>query len=145
LGTVFSPDGKWVAYADNDIGGGVPSRNRGVYVEPFPPTGTKWQATKVGNDYHPTWSSDGHSLFYLPTANGTAVRVPFFATGSFGSPVPVGALTRTRFPSSEHRSYELLPKDRFLMLVNPDSAPVMSSIRVVQNWPSELQRVVPKN
>jgi hypothetical protein len=56
LGTVFSPDGKWVAYADNDIGGGVPSRNRGVYVEPFPPTGTKWQATKVGNDVVVRWA-----------------------------------------------------------------------------------------
>ena len=39
IGAVVSPDGKWIAYSSNDTG---PNR---VYVQPFPPTGAKYQGT----------------------------------------------------------------------------------------------------
>ena len=40
-GAVFAPDGKWVAYASGE------GRTRSaVYVQPFPPTGTKYQISK---------------------------------------------------------------------------------------------------
>src|SRR5262249_54237081 len=41
----FSPDGKWLAYGvvDNDVSE--------IYVEPFPPTGAKWQISAGGGTF----------------------------------------------------------------------------------------------
>ena len=53
----LSPDGKWVAYASDEIGG-----NR-IYVRPFPGPGGKWQVSTDGGRY-PEWSPAGDELFY---------------------------------------------------------------------------------
>ena len=51
----FSPDGRWVAYTDAG----------GVYVQPFPTTGAKYQ---VALGHSPVWSRDGKRLSGLNTA-----------------------------------------------------------------------------
>src|SRR6266851_2974664 len=43
IGAVFSPDGRWVAYALTPVASGDTSANRGVYVQPFPSIGTAYQ------------------------------------------------------------------------------------------------------
>ena len=56
---MFSPDGRWVAYQI-----GEPERAEGTtYVQPFPPTGTKYQIARGGR---PLWSRDGKELFFVP-------------------------------------------------------------------------------
>lgn len=65
-GAVFSPDGRWVAYAFNEINPSSSSPNRGVYVQPFPATGARYQAPKSRFDYHPAWAPGGKELFYVP-------------------------------------------------------------------------------
>ena len=72
----FSPDGRWVAYAYTQQAGGSLSPNRGVFVEPFPPTGEKHQAPKTLLDYHPLWAPDGKSIFYVPGSSRPIVSVP---------------------------------------------------------------------
>ena len=67
----FSPDGQWVAYAFTDRTGGLTSANRGVFVEPFPPTGEKHQVPKMAVDFHPVWAPDGMRIFFVP-GRGTA-------------------------------------------------------------------------
>ena len=42
------------------------SPDRGVFVQPFPPTGAIYQAPKVLIDFHPVWSPDGRELMYIP-------------------------------------------------------------------------------
>lgn len=63
IGSTFSPDGRWVAYAVNDTPGGVPTPNRGVYVQPFPATGVRYQVPKEYNDFHPAWGATVEQLF----------------------------------------------------------------------------------
>jgi serine/threonine-protein kinase len=58
----LSPDGRWLAYTSSDSGGNE------VYVQPFPPNGTKFQVTDGGRS--PLWSPDGKQIFYL-RAQGT--------------------------------------------------------------------------
>src|SRR5262249_5211185 len=53
IGATFSPDGRWVAYTSNGTAGNTPSPTRGVYVQPFPPTGALYQVPKEFNDFHP--------------------------------------------------------------------------------------------
>ena len=38
--SVFSPDGRWVAYGSNETGGYE------IYVQPFPSTGAKYQVAE---------------------------------------------------------------------------------------------------
>ena len=57
-GAVFSPDGRWVAYASREG-----RTSSAVYVQPFPPTGAKYQISKNAEDgHHPVWSPDGAEL-----------------------------------------------------------------------------------
>ena len=73
LSATFSPDGRWIAYASSERSGGVLSPNRGVFVEPFPPTGAKRQAPKRLLDYHPRWAPDG-KRYLVRSRRGTTAR-----------------------------------------------------------------------
>jgi hypothetical protein len=56
---VFSPDGRWVAYQAGESGLGEAT----TYVQPFPPTGAKYEIARGGR---PLWSRDGSELFFVP-------------------------------------------------------------------------------
>ena len=56
----FSPDGRWFAYTIRP-----PTAQSIVYVEPYPPTGARYQLSLPGEDgHHPAWSRDGKALYY---------------------------------------------------------------------------------
>jgi eukaryotic-like serine/threonine-protein kinase len=57
-GAVFSPDGRWLAYASNESG------RSEVFVRAFPGSGTAWQVSTSGG-WVPTWSRRRNELFYL--------------------------------------------------------------------------------
>ncbi|OFW20401.1 MAG: hypothetical protein A3H97_20960 [Acidobacteria bacterium RIFCSPLOWO2_02_FULL_65_29] len=60
-GAVFSPDGRWVAYASREG-----RTSSAVYLQPFPPTGAKYQISKNADDaHHPVWSPDGAELVFI--------------------------------------------------------------------------------
>jgi serine/threonine protein kinase len=54
---VFSPDGRWLAYASSELG------TSQIYVRAFPDQGGKWQISNSGGAY-PMWSRTGHELFF---------------------------------------------------------------------------------
>src|SRR5262249_54985702 len=53
----FSPDGRWLAYADAEAG------RYQVFVRAFPDNGTRVQVSSAGGTW-PTWSQSGRELFY---------------------------------------------------------------------------------
>jgi dipeptidyl aminopeptidase/acylaminoacyl peptidase len=64
----FSPDGRFLAYVSDETG------QREMYVQPYPPTGGKWQVSRGGaNDA--VWAADGNELYYLRGTTMVAVRV----------------------------------------------------------------------
>src|SRR5262249_42076632 len=75
LGGTFSPNGRYLAYLSNESG------RAEVYVQPFPPTGAKWQISTSGASVAPRWSRDGRELHY--SAFGEVLVVPVETTGSF--------------------------------------------------------------
>jgi Tol biopolymer transport system component len=90
IGSVFSPDGRWIAYAVSSQGGATPSSDRGVYVQPYPPTGAIYRAPALALDFHPAWASNGSELLYLPSnLSGQLARVSVSASTAitFGTPV----------------------------------------------------------
>jgi len=143
IGSVFSPDGRWVAYASFGPSGG------GGYVQPFPATGARYQIPKLAIDYHPLWTSDGKELFYIPAfGRFAAVSVQMQPSFTFGNPVEMTtvAFTQGHF-SPDVRNYDLTPSGKFVALVDPQEGRSRTSaapeIQVVLNWFEELKQRVP--
>ena len=127
----FSPNGRWVSYVSTETGANE------IYVQPFPPTGGKWQIS-AGGGHSARWRGDGGELFYL-TPQGD-IRV-----------VPVGALTdgrpfvagpaRTLFHTAGIRSgtpgntaYEVTRDGQRFLFNQLKGSPPSPSISVILNW-----------
>ncbi len=150
LSATFSPDGRWVAYSSTETGGGLISANRGVYVEPFPPTGEKHQVPEVAIDFHPVWSPDGKSIFVVPMAARPTIAVPVATQPSvtFGAAVELPNVPRPGLLATDMRGYDVLPDGRFISLspLPGDVAnPARAEVRVVLNCFEELKRLAPSN
>lgn len=141
-GADFSPDGRWVAYAITEQG------SARIQVQPFPPTGSKFQLSGRGSDtsQHPRWSTDGRELFYNPGPGGFAtVSVTTQPTFAFGNPVRVPRPFLTGPPESR-RGFDVTPDGKFVGLITGQTesgAPAAPQIQVVLNWFEELKQRVP--
>jgi serine/threonine-protein kinase len=135
---VFSPDGRWVAYQAGDLGTGEAT----TYVQPFPPTGAKYEIARGGR---PMWSRDGKELFFVPAPSQfMVVSVRSDPEFVFTSP----AIVPRRFglaPPMNPRPYDILPDGRFITVDVTNLAGELQSaqINVVLNWFDELKAKVP--
>ena len=146
--SVFSPDGKWIAYAAN----GEPTRpvtaEWGVFVQPFPPTGDVFQAPKTARDFHPVWAGTGE-LLYVPSAVSARMALLSFTARpgpAFGTPTMIPARVTADRRSGEHRSFDVLPDGRLVGLRSRASQNLSdfdAEIRVTMNWFEELKQRVP--
>jgi serine/threonine-protein kinase len=148
-GSVFSPDGRWLAYGSNEA-----SPDDQIYVEPFPPTGVKYQVTQASGAF-PVWSPDGKALVYRRGATAT--------TGEMGAGLmQVEVVSESGFSWRNERrlpferfltfgglrDYDMMPDGkRFVMVFRAgDSAPEERErprVNVVLNWLEELKARVP--
>jgi hypothetical protein len=143
LDAVFSPDGRWFAYRVRD---GDPTGGRsGVFVQPFPITGARYQAPRIIADFHPAWTGDGSALVYVPTAASrqiATVRVNTQQGVTFEAPRLMPALSTGLFQSGVQRPFDILPDGS---IVGPTAAATAEAgqFRIVTNWFEELKRLVP--
>jgi serine/threonine-protein kinase len=139
----FSPDGRWIAYASNELG-----NTTEIYVRPFPNVdGGRWQ---VGRGRDPVWSRNGKEIFFLtsgttPNAFSRLFSVPVQASAagfSVGNPQPLFEGNYT--PGT---SYDVSPDGkRFLMIklgAQQNATHGSTPIVVVLNWLRELQERAP--
>ncbi len=127
---MFSPDGRWIAYDSNETG-----RDE-VYVQPFPPTGGKWQVSVEGG-HMARWREDGRELFFVG-ASLTLMAVEVSGGEQFSHGVPE-ALFRPNVPGVNQRYRVTENGQRFLMRSLPPAATI-PPINVVVNWTAELQQ-----
>jgi serine/threonine-protein kinase len=136
----ISPDGRWIAYASNESG------RYEVYVRPFPSLAGKWQIS-VNGGVQPVWSRDGQELFFRGNRALNAVHVSSNGT-SFSASTPRKLFDDRYASGANHTDYDISADgQRFIMLKPYDtpSASGTSQVVVVQNWFSELRRLVPTN
>ena len=142
-GAVFSPDGRWVAYASREG-----RRLSALYVEPFPPTGAKYQISKNAEDgHHPVWSPDGAELVFSPGPGDLldAVRVTTHPSFTVSEAIPLATSFQKLAPAFERPSDISRDGQHFVGLIDaaPGGAPPAEQIQVVLNWHEELKRLVP--
>ena len=141
---VFSPDGRWVAYASRETG----KPRFAVYVQPFPATGEVQQISREDDGHHPLWSRDGREILYIPGPNlfsvVTVATQPSFA---FGLPKAIAGGFLDTLPSLP-RGYDMTADGKRIIAVVPSGQGTTgtSSVpqaQVVLNWFEELKQRVP--
>ncbi len=151
FGSAFSPDGKWIAYSSNaGPEANSPATNFAIYLQPYPPTGVKYQISQSGGAW-PIWGPNGRELLYR--LNVTENNVPTLNAVTI-STQPVPAFTSEKvlpiqgfLPAINNREYDILPNGRELVMVFPSTtvaaAQATAHIHVVLNWTEELKARVP--
>ena len=158
----ISPDGKWIAYSSDSVGG-----KREIHVQGFPSGAGHWQPSDAGGDW-PRWRKDSKELFFHslgPTAtpsvtsvvsvNGPLYSVTVTGTGAAfvsGAPAEVLVLRALGFPhpGGDYHTYAVSPDgQRFLYFqlmpatttttaaVGPDPT---SGLMVAMNWAGGVKK-----
>ena len=129
---VFSPDGRWLAYASDESG------RFEVYVQPFPGPGAKLQVSTAAG-VQPRWRGDGRELFYRePSGRFMAVPVTV-RDGALeaGAPHPLFELRANSTPGTQ---YDVTADGQRFIVSVPVQAEGASPLTLVLNWPALLQR-----
>src|SRR5205823_11356351 len=128
----FSPNGKWLAYTSNQDGMSQ------VYVQPFPPTGARYQVTDVGGAT-PVWSPDGRRLFYVTSGKifaATVQTTPAFEVLARDS---VFSVQTYNLATPVHAAYDVAPDGKHLLLLRPRRGD--NELVVVRGWKNELRKL----
>jgi serine/threonine-protein kinase len=136
----FSPDGRWLAYADAEAG------RYEVFVRAFPDTNTKVQISTAGG-MMPVWSRMGHELFYR-TEDQQIMVVNYLVNGeSFIADRPRLWAGRQLADRGLGVNFDLAPDSkRFVVLMptdSPESRETQSHVTIELNFFDELRRIAP--
>ena len=141
-GSVFSPDGRWLAYHS-----GESNSETAVFVQPFPATGARHEVAK-GN--HPMWSGDGTELTYSGGQGAPLFVVNVSTKAGFSVSSPVRSVSKSGLPGlgpQSPRNHDVSPNGTSIVGVTPMERALETpdSIRVVLNWTEQLKPRVPAN
>jgi Tol biopolymer transport system component len=119
---VFSADGKWIVYQSNESG------RVEIYVQPFPPTGAKYQVTTAGG-MTPRWSRRGE-IFWVDPEN--RLNVAAVVTGKDFRAAAPAVLFPIRQPDNITPQYDVMPDSNLLVNALVPSQP--KPMTLVVNW-----------
>ena len=122
----FSPNGKWVVYQSNAMGG----RNE-IFIQPFPGSPDDRRRVSLNGGTNPAWRGDGRELYFLsPDFHVMVVPVTFPEGGgvAFGTPAPL-------FPAAVPIGSEYdVSNDGQRFLINRPNPTNIAPIMVLSNW-----------
>jgi serine/threonine-protein kinase len=135
----FSPDGRWLAFADS------PAGTYEVYVRAFPDNGTQVQISNAGGTL-PVWSRNGHELFYRTEDNRIMVANYTVKGGAFVVDVPRVWFGRQLANIGLGVNFDLAPDGRRFVALMPAESPepreTQSHLTLVVNFFDEVRRHV---
>ena len=128
----FSPDGKWLAYANNETG------RYEVYIQPFPSGAGRWQLSTAGGAT-PNWRKDGKELFFFsPDQQVMAVDVnQNGASLQLGAPHALFKATTVSGPNGPY-TVSADGKKFVMNTVLPQS--ITEPLTLITNWPADLKQ-----
>ena len=136
----FSPDGRWLAYADAESGGYE------VYVREFPDKGTKSLISNDGGTM-PVWSKNGRELFYR-TEDSRIMVASYAVKGSaFAADKPRVWSEERLANTGLSPNFDIAPDGRlFAVLMSaegPELPEVQRHVTLLINFFDELRRIAP--
>jgi serine/threonine protein kinase/Tol biopolymer transport system component len=128
----FSPDGKWLAYANNETG------RFETYIQPFPSGAGRWQVSTAGGVW-PKWRKDGKELFFFsPDQQIMAVDVnQNGASLQLGAPHALFKATTVSGPTGPY-TVSADGKKFVMNTVTPQS--ITEPLTLITNWPADLKQ-----
>jgi serine/threonine-protein kinase len=136
----LSPDGRWIAYSS------VESMMQQIYIQPYPPSGAKYQiSTEGGNS--PRWARNGRELFFRRGDDMLAVDIETRPVFRFGTPKVLftGSFESSPLGMQPGLGYDVSADGKRFLMVRSPGPNVAGQIEVVHNWFEELRRRVPVN
>jgi serine/threonine-protein kinase len=136
---VFSPDGRWLAYASDESG------EYQVYVKAFPDKGGKWQISNSGGVY-PKWSSNGHELFFRTRDSSRILVANYTVQGdSFAADKPrVWSEKQLANVLLNGTNFDLAPDGKriaaLMPLDTPEDQKAQSHVIFLENFFDEVRR-----
>ena len=125
----LSPDGRWLAYASDELG------EWQIYVQRFPSTGERWPVSSGVGGSEPRWRRDGKELFYLSADNKMmAVPVTLGPSLQSGSPQPLFDVA-VPILGNPYRSNYTVSGDGRRFLINSRLEIAPPAVNVIVNWP----------
>ena len=122
-----SPDGKWIAYQDNESG------RFEIYVRPFPGPGGRVQISASGGA-EPIWAAAGNAIYYR---NGNdVIRVAIMLGASIGIGERKVVLNEAYIANASHPNWDVSPDGSELLLLRRAGDEVQTII--VHNWMREV-------
>jgi serine/threonine-protein kinase len=135
----FSPDGRWLAYADAEGG------SYEVYVRAFPDKGIKVQISNAGG-VMPVWSRNGHELFYRTEDQRIMVANYAVAGESFVADKPRVWFAKRLANIGLGGNFDLAPDGKRFVALMPGESPqpreTQNHVTLVVNFFDEVRRRV---
>jgi Tol biopolymer transport system component len=129
----FSPDGRWIAYHANETG------RYEVYVQPFPPTGARWQVTTSGGA-GPQWTADGKRLFFqTPDLFVTAVDVRAGAAFETGPARKMFKLSEIPYPREGGAGFFEIGPAGSILWQSPTTSGA-TPLMILTDWMAAMKR-----
>ena len=145
VNATFSPDGQWVAYQSRE----TETQATQIYVQPFPPTGAKYQISKTTTQsHHPVWSRDGKELFYIPGPTRlNVVSLTTKPTFVFSDPTPLQRGNLIEGGPTFIRPFDVARDGRIIAIElagQTEPGPSrLQQIQVILNWFEDVKQKVP--
>lgn len=135
----FSPDGRWLAFADTEGG------QYEIYVRAFPDNGTQAQISNAGGVL-PVWSRNGHELFYRTEDQRIMVANYTVKGESFVADKPRVWFAKQLANTGLSINFDLAPDGKRVLVVMPAESPepreTQSHVTLMINFFDEVRHRV---
>jgi len=128
----FSPDGKWLAYANNETG------RQEVYIQPFPSGAGRWQVSTAGGS-RPNWRKDGKELFFFSTDQ----QIMAVDVNQKGASLQLGAphaLFKATTVTSGSGPYTVSADGKKFVMNTVLPQSITEPLTLITNWPADLKQ-----
>jgi Tol biopolymer transport system component len=129
----FSPDGKWLAYANNETG------RYEVYIQPFPSGPGRWQVSTAGGS-RPNWRKDGKELFFINNLDQQVMAVDVNQNGAslqLGTP---HALFKAATVGGASGPYTVSADGKKFVMNTVLPQSITEPLTLITNWPADLKQ-----